>query len=259
MLRRKWLRPWHAVLAGGFLIAWATGDEDTYSMHVFAGYVVLAAIVARLVAALAGRSLRLPGKGWFGRLAAAVLAGVGLAAVSGALADAVLWLEDPHEALSHLALWLVLGHLALVVWTHLGRRWLATASAVLMLIPALAAHAAEPRAALLDRVAAEARATDPAFAGFSAARGEALYLTRWAGGDERTPSCATCHGADPRQPGRNAKTGRPIGPVAVSADPRRFTDPDEVGKHFARDCKSVLGRACTALERGDYITFMAGR
>ncbi|MBF0374377.1 MAG: hypothetical protein HQL39_13310, partial [Alphaproteobacteria bacterium] len=33
---RSLLRPWHAVLAGGFLVAWATGDEDYYSMHVFA-------------------------------------------------------------------------------------------------------------------------------------------------------------------------------------------------------------------------------
>ncbi|MBF0392938.1 MAG: hypothetical protein HQL38_09675, partial [Alphaproteobacteria bacterium] len=62
---RSLLRPWHAVLAGGFLVAWATGDEDYYSMHVFAGYVVLAAIAVRLAAAPA---LRLPRKGWFGGL-----------------------------------------------------------------------------------------------------------------------------------------------------------------------------------------------
>ncbi|MBF0307617.1 MAG: DUF1924 domain-containing protein, partial [Alphaproteobacteria bacterium] len=111
----------------------------------------------------------------------------------------------------------------------------------------------------LDRFAVKARAADPSFAGFSAARGEALYRTRWAAGDPRTPSCAACHGDDPSQPGRNAKTGRPIGAVAVSADAKRFTDVDEVEKHFGRDCKSVLGRACTALERGDYVTFMAGR
>ena len=61
----------------------------------------------------------------------------------------------------------------------------------------------------------------------------------------------------PRQPGRNAKTGRPIDPVAVSANPKRFIDAAEVEKQFGRDCKNVLGRACTAREKGDYITFMA--
>ena len=38
--------------------------------------------------------------------------------------------------------------------------------------------------------------------------------------------------ANPRQPGQNAKTGRPIEPVAVSANPARFTDPATVEKHF---------------------------
>ena len=89
--------------------------------------------------------------------------------------------------------------------------------------------------------------------------GETLYRTSWSAGDPRTTSCTACHTANPRQAGRNAKTGRPIDPVAVSADPRRFTDKATVEKHFLRDCKSVLGRECSALEKGDYITFMAGQ
>ncbi|MGD9885603.1 MAG: DUF1924 domain-containing protein, partial [Reyranella sp.] len=87
---------------------------------------------------------------------------------------------------------------------------------------------------------------DRAFTTFSAQRGEALYRTSWSGGDPRTTSCTACHTANPRQAGRNAKTGRPIDPVAVSADPRRFTDKATVEKHFLRDCKSVLGRECFA-------------
>lgn len=122
-------------------------------------------------------------------------------------------------------------------------------------LPALAADAAD-RAAILDGYAAEARAADPAFTGFDAAAGETLFRTRWAGGDARTPACTTCHTDDPRSPGRNAKTGRPIEPVAVSVKADRFTDIDEVEKQFRRDCEAVLGRACTAREKGDYITFM---
>lgn len=122
------------------------------------------------------------------------------------------------------------------------------------------AQAASPEAdrqAILDALAAEAGAADPGFSGFSAQRGETLFRTEWAGGDSRTPSCASCHTQDPRAQGRNAKTGRPIDPVAVSVSPKRFTDPEEVAKQFRRDCDSVLGRACTAQEKGDYITFMA--
>ena len=47
--------------------------------------------------------------------------------------------------------------------------------------------------------------------------------------------------------------------MALSANPARFTDPAEVEKRFSRDCPNVLGRACTAEEKGDYITFLSGQ
>src|SRR3546814_7204255 len=75
------------------------------------------------------------------------------------------------------------------------------------------------RAAILSDYAAQARAADPGFAGFSAARGEVLFRGSRSGGDARTPSCTSCHTSDPRQPGRNAKTGRPIAPAPASAEP----------------------------------------
>ncbi|MGE5149097.1 MAG: DUF1924 domain-containing protein [Rhodospirillaceae bacterium] len=132
-------------------------------------------------------------------------------------------------------------------------------AAALALMPAVVTAQDARRTALLSDYGAEAQRLDPGFTAFSAARGEALFRTPWGGGDARTPSCTACHTADPRQTGRNAKTGRPIDPVAVSINPRRFTDKVEVEKQFARDCRSVLGRECTPLERGDYITFMAGQ
>lgn len=123
--------------------------------------------------------------------------------------------------------------------------------------PALAGDPA--RDAILAGYLKQARAADPGFAGFSAERGEALFRSSNKGGDSRTPSCTSCHTDDPRAQGRNAKTGRGIEPVAVSAKPKRFTDSAEVEKQFGRDCESVLGRACTPVEKGDYITFMATR
>ncbi len=143
----KWhlmlLRAWHAWLAGAFLVAYATADEDTYAIHQFAGYAVLAAIAVRLLAGLfaPGRSpLRLPRPSWqatrdwlatrtgrhplFAVFAAALLAVVGLVAVSGALADGTPWMEDPHEAVAEASLWLIAGHIAFVTYMHAGRKWL---------------------------------------------------------------------------------------------------------------------------------------
>jgi len=126
--------------------------------------------------------------------------------------------------------------------------------AVIAGLPLAAIAGDARRDAILADYAAKAGA-----ATFSAQRGETLFRTKWTGGDPRTSSCTACHTADPRQPGQNAKTGRPIEPVAVSANPRRFTDPAKVEKQFTRDCRSVLGRDCTPLEKGDYITFLAGQ
>ena len=135
------LKGWHAWLAGSFLVAYVTADENTYAMHQFAGYVVLAAIVARLAGGLlapAGSPLRLARPGlkealaWlpsrkgrhplFARFAAALLLAVGLAALSGAVADSAAWMEHPHEAISEASLWVILGHIAFVTWMYAGRK-----------------------------------------------------------------------------------------------------------------------------------------
>ena len=55
------------------------------------------------------------------------------------------------------------------------------------------------------------------------------------------------------------RAGKDIDPIALSATPRRFTDPAEVEKWFGRNCMSVLGRECSAAEKGDFITFMMGQ
>lgn len=138
------LRLWHALLFGAFVVAYLTGDEDTYDMHFFAGYVVLGAIALRLImaaAAPADSPLRLArpslaavaerlrgGKGRnpiFAWMAAVVLLGVGLAAFSGALADPIVAIEDLHEGISELSLWVVLGHAAVIVFLFQGRRLMA--------------------------------------------------------------------------------------------------------------------------------------
>lgn len=136
----------------------------------------------------------------------------------------------------------------------------ALAAIIAAIIATGALAAADPnRTAILDGYAAQAKAGDPAFAGFSAERGRALYLGPHTGGQPDTAACAACHTADPTARGQHRKTGRGIDPMAVSANPRRFTDRADVEKRFERDCPNVLGRACTAREKGDFITFLSGQ
>jgi len=124
----------------------------------------------------------------------------------------------------------------------------------------MAAVAAEPaRDAIVATYSRQAQNENQAFNGFSTARGERLYLGPHTGGNAETPACAACHTADPRAPGRHVKTGRAIEPMAVSVNPRRFTDAADVEKRFGRDCPNVLGRPCTAAEKGDFITFLINR
>ena len=138
---------WHAIISGAFIVAYLSGDEDTYAMHQFAGYLVLAAVGIRLGAALLapqGSPLRfrrptlaplnawlaalvagnggrgggcayLPRRPLFAVMAAALLISIGATAASGAAADFLPFMEHLHEALGELALWIVLGHVAIVL------------------------------------------------------------------------------------------------------------------------------------------------
>ncbi|THF65078.1 DUF1924 domain-containing protein [Pseudothauera rhizosphaerae] len=110
----------------------------------------------------------------------------------------------------------------------------------------------------LDRYAAQARAEDPGFAGFSALRGEQFHHRDFSGGKPDTPSCATCHGDDPVQPGRT-RTGKAIEPMALSASPARYGDEAKVEKWFRRNCREVLGRECSAVEKGDWLSYVRTR
>jgi Domain of unknown function (DUF1924) len=120
-------------------------------------------------------------------------------------------------------------------------------------VPYAAANAA--RDALLAELAAQAKAADAAFTGFSTERGAQFYAAKHAGGKPETPSCTTCHNTSPHQPGKT-RVGKDIAPMAVSKTPDRYTDPEKVATWFRRNCTSVLGRECTAVEKGDFLTFM---
>jgi hypothetical protein len=120
------------------------------------------------------------------------------------------------------------------------------------LAPATAGESAQ---SLLDFYANEAKASDPGFSRFSAERGEHLFRTNFSTGKPDTPSCTTCHTTDPRKTGQT-RAGKDIEPMAASANPKRYSDQAKTEKWFGRNCNNVLGRECTATEKGDFIAFM---
>ena len=126
--------------------------------------------------------------------------------------------------------------------------WIAIACC--LSLPALA-ETAHP---LLPGYAAQARQQDPAFAGFSAERGKALYYAEEQR-NGKTMSCTTCHTDDPRQTGKTLAY-RKVKPLAPVANPARFTDAKKVEKWFRRNCDDVFARECTAQEKGDFITWI---
>lgn len=95
---------------------------------------------------------------------------------------------------------------------------------------------------------------------FSATTGEALWKQGFSdpkSGRER--SCALCHTTNLNNPGKHARTGKKIEPMAPSANPKRLSDVRKVKKWFKRNCKWTLGRECTAQEKGDLLAFISSR
>ena len=111
---------------------------------------------------------------------------------------------------------------------------------------------AEVPSAYLQSLQAAARVADPAFSSFSASRGQGWFNARH-GTDW---SCSTCHTENPLSAGRHATTGREIAPLAPAANPARLADVERIEKWFKRNCNDVIGRACTAAEKGDVIAYL---
>lgn len=142
--------------------------------------------------------------------------------------------------------------------TDLARISLAVVASALVIATISTTAAADSRGQIVDGYARIARAEKPDFKGFSADRGKAFFEANPATGKPDTPSCTTCHTKDPLADGLT-RAGKAIEPMAVSKTPGRYIDAAKVEKWFRRNCKSVLGRACSALEKGDFIAFMSSR
>lgn len=86
----------------------------------------------------------------------------------------------------------------------------------------------------------------------SAAQGQAFFNSKQGG----QWSCASCHGTPPTADGKHASTGKAIKPLAPAFNPQVFNDSARVDKWFRRNCKDVLSRECSAVEKADVMAYL---
>lgn len=116
---------------------------------------------------------------------------------------------------------------------------------------------ADPASAqkLADKYAVIAKNINPEYTGLSADAGKAFF-TRELTIRGKQIACASCHTTNPANPGKHIVTKKPIKPLAPSANPERFSDVAKVEKNFEKHCLEIIGRDCTAEEKGNYIAYM---
>lgn len=124
----------------------------------------------------------------------------------------------------------------------------------LALVIAFAVHAETPKDVIAG-YAREAARSQPGFSA-SAERGRDLFVRKWNVTD-RMPNCASCHTERPDNAGSHVITAKPIKPLAPAANPERFSSLAKVEKWFRRNCTEVVGRACSAAEKADFVQFLA--
>ena len=69
-------------------------------------------------------------------------------------------------------------------------------------------------------------------------------------------SCSSCHGKPPVAAGKHASTGKAIDPFAPAFNAKAFSSAAKVDKWFRRNCKDVLERECTPLEKADVLAYV---
>ncbi|MBP9682353.1 MAG: DUF1924 domain-containing protein [Bacteriovorax sp.] len=100
-----------------------------------------------------------------------------------------------------------------------------------------------------------AKKANSQFKSFSEMEGEKLYRNERVNSKNDKVSCMTCHTSNPKNEGLT-RANKVIAPIAPVANPERFTDLAKVEKWFKRNCKDVLERECTVLEKGNFVKYM---
>jgi cytochrome c peroxidase len=121
---------------------------------------------------------------------------------------------------------------------------------------ALSANAdVETAQKLADKYATIAKNINPASTGLSAEDGKAFF-NRELTIKGKQVACASCHTSNPANEGKHMVTNKPIRPLAPSVNDKRFASIDKVEKNFTKHCNDIIGRDCTAQEKGNFIAYL---
>jgi len=128
--------------------------------------------------------------------------------------------------------------------------------AVLLSLSALNAYAdVETAQKLAAKYETIAKNINPASTGLSVDDGKAFF-NRELTIKGKQVACASCHTTNPANDGKHMVTGKPIRPLAPAANDKRFTSVDKVEKNFTKHCNDIIGRDCTAQEKGNFIAYL---
>jgi cytochrome c peroxidase len=89
----------------------------------------------------------------------------------------------------------------------------------------------------------------------TAEAGRAFY-TKKVVVDGKDLSCSACHTDNPGATGKHNETGKPIKPLAPSANPDRFSDRGKAEKNFSKHCRDLYGKDCSPQDKGDFVTYL---
>lgn len=109
--------------------------------------------------------------------------------------------------------------------------------------------------AVAKKYAVFAKTINPDFKGFLPDMGRNFFKREFTLKGKQV-SCASCHTDNPANPGKHIVTGKPIKPLSPVVEKSRFTDVEKVEKNFVVHCNDILGRDCTAQEKGNYIAYL---
>ena len=111
----------------------------------------------------------------------------------------------------------------------------------------------------LDSLKQEVLKENPNFTAFDAKRGEEIFTSKHIGKKDKEISCTTCHTSNLSNSGENTFTGKTIEPLSPKANPKRFTQLDEIEKWMKRNFNDVYNREGTALEKGDVTIYIINK
>jgi len=127
---------------------------------------------------------------------------------------------------------------------------------VLLSTSMMSAHAdVETAQKLANKYRGIAKSINPEYKDFSVEDGKAFF-NRELTVKGKQVACASCHTANPADPGKHIVTGKPIRPLSPVVNAKRFTDLDKVEKNFTNHCNDIIGRDCTAQEKANFIAYL---